>query len=286
MPTLRFLIQLGKRYLTSHDISSPLVSSEQLLLVVCGKEKRSDLYLADTGALPKDKVTRFIALIRKRATGYPLQYLVGKTDFLESSVEVNEHVLIPRPETECVVTKTCEHVAGKDIRTILDIGTGSGVIAISMARAFPLAKVVAVDISEEALALARHNAELNQVAERIFFVHGNVSEVLADDQVFDLVVSNPPYISTADMQCLPDDVRYEPSIALHAGTDGLDMYRTIVAMIGKHMHPDSVIAFEIGLGQENAVCALLQTHGFVYSKVENDDAGIVRIVLAEKGISV
>jgi len=217
---------------------------------------------------------RFSTLVDRRAAREPLQYILGAEEFLGMTFRVNPAVLIPRLDTEVLVQATVARVSGP-VR-IADIGTGSGAIAVGLAKLLPEASIVAVDISAAALAVAVDNAALNGV--RVEFLQGDLLEPLAG-QRFDAIVSNPPYIADGDMPGLMPEVRdWEPALALRAGPDGLAVYRWLAAGVGALLKPEGFAAVEVGAGQADQVAKLLAEAGLA-TETRLDTAGMCRVVI-------
>jgi release factor glutamine methyltransferase len=239
--------------------------------------------------LAPDAAAAFRELIERRQNGEPLQYITGEAEFYGLPFRVNRDVLIPRPETELLVEKAIElaqrlRPCGARIPNlrIVDVGTGSGAIAVALGHALPFAEIVATDISPAALAVARANAERNGMAGRIRFLEGNLLAPVAGEQ-FDLIVSNPPYVSEADRAVLDVEVRdYEPAQALFAGQDGLAIYRHLLPAAHKALVAGGFLLVEIGHGQREAIQALLEGAGFNNIEFIDDLQGIPRVAVAQR----
>lgn len=228
------------------------------------------LYPADASA--------FAGLVERRAGREPIQYILGTEEFLGMTFRVSPAVLIPRLDTEVLVRETAARLSGAT--RIADIGTGSGAIAVGLATLLPQATVVAVDISAAALEVAASNAARAGVAGRVEFRQGDLLEPLADER-FDAIVSNPPYIPEGDMPGLMPEVRrWEPSIALVAGPDGLDVYRRLVAGATGHLNSGGFLAVEVGIGQAAQVAELFAGAGLAV-ETRRDSAGIERVVVGQ-----
>ncbi len=225
----------------------------------------------------------FHSAIERRRNGEPMQYITAEAEFYGLPFHVNRNVLIPRPETEHLVEKTIELAAGFAQPRIVDIGTGSGAIAIALARKLPASRVAAVDLFAAALDVAKQNAERNGVAGRIRFIQGDLLAPVAGEQ-FEIVVSNPPYVSETDRDSLAVEVRdYEPAQALFAGEDGLAIYRRLIPDAFSALVPAGAIALEIGYGQRAGVQTLLQNAGFTQIEFTSDLQGIPRVATARRG---
>ncbi|MBU1887892.1 MAG: peptide chain release factor N(5)-glutamine methyltransferase [Candidatus Omnitrophica bacterium] len=229
---------------------------------------RTDLYSKEL-AVDQGKELLLDSLVQRRLAGEPLQYITGRADFMGMDFKVRERVFIPRPETEILVNAALNLLYAKRYALcakryalnamryapkILDLCTGSGCIAISIAKAMPAAEIVATDISEDALKAARENAVMYDVAERIKFYKGDLFEPLVFDKTnkFDIIVCNPPYIKSSDMGLLQREVRREPGCALDGGPDGLEFYRLIARDASKHLKTKGALFLEIGIGESQA----------------------------------
>jgi release factor glutamine methyltransferase len=252
-----------------------------LLLHVLGKNKAWLLAHADE-ELPDEQAIRFLALIERRYAGEPIQYITGETEFYGLPFRVTPDVLIPRPETEHLVEKVIDLASRIEQPRIVDVGTGSGAIAVALAKHLTDAFIVATDLSQAALEVAELNAGQNEVWERIRFLHGDLLAPVAG-QRFDLIVSNPPYVSTADRATLSVEVReHEPALALFAGDDGLEVYRRLIPAAFAMLVPGGYLALEIGCGQSPAITELLTTSGFVQIEFVPDLQGIPRVACAQR----
>ncbi len=212
----------------------------------------------------------------------PLQYIMGKEKFFDLSFIVNEHVLIPRPETEVLVETALELVKATTDRecSILDLGTGSGNIAISLTKNALNCRIVASDISGNAIETAKENARLNGVFEYIIFIKSDL--FCGIEGKFDLIVSNPPYIARREFETLQKEVLKEPVLALDGGIDGLDFYRRIFAGALKHLTPGGYCIAEIGFGQLPAIKKIIEnTNEFKFTETRTDQYGIDRVVVAQ-----
>ena len=214
------------------------------------------------------------ALVARRAGGEPIAYLVGRREFYGRDFAVAPAVLIPRPETELLVDLAKAAAAAVPAPRILDLGTGSGCLAVTLALELPGAEVTALDASSDALAVARHNAD--RLAARVCFIHSDWFAALAGRR-FDLIVANPPYIADGDPHLAAGDLRFEPASALASGSDGLAAIRRIVAAAPAHLQPGGRLLFEHGYDQATAAAALLHAAGYAAIEQHRDLAGIVRV---------
>lgn len=254
--------------------------AEFLLLHVLGKP-RSWLFAHGDEDVSERDSARYAEALERRYLGEPIQYITGETEFYGLPFRVSRDVLIPRPETEHVVEKAIALAREFQQPRIVDVGTGSGAIAVVLARHLPAAKITGIDLSPRALAIARENAERNGVAERIRFMEGDLLAPVAGQQ-FEIAVSNPPYVATSERGSLDAEVRdYEPHAALFAGADGLDVYRRLIPASRDVLVPGGCCVLEVGYGQAPAVCALLNQHGFTGAVSAPDLQGIPRVIYAE-----
>jgi release factor glutamine methyltransferase len=245
--------------------------------------RRIELYTRSEESAGNDVRTRFRTLVERRLAGCPVAYLVGKKEFFLLSFEVTPAVLIPRPATETLVLAALERLKAVDTPRILDIGAGSGCIAISLASRLKSARMVATDLASEALAIARRNAERNNVAERIDFRPGADFTPVAGEK-FNAIVTNPPYIPTAEIASLAIDVRdHEPRAALDGGADGLDIIRRLIERAPAHLISGGWLLLEFGAGQTSAIAALAAQKGeFGPATIIPDGDGLPRVLAVQR----
>ncbi len=239
------------------------------------KVPRSWLIAHDTDPLAPESIARFRALEAQRLSGAPMAYILGRREFMGHEFDVSPAVLIPRPETELLVETALARMKALKAPRVLDLGTGSGAIAISLALECPEATVVATDVSLDALAVARQNAR--RLGARVEFFAGNWYDALSGHKAFDLIVSNPPYISSGDSHLQEGDLRFEPVTALTDGADGLSALRAIVQGASQWLKPQGELYMEHGWDQAEAVKKLLQLSGFTQLASLPDLAGIDRV---------
>jgi release factor glutamine methyltransferase len=279
--TAATLLGAASERLAAAGVATARLDAEVLLAHALGLG-RAALYARLREAVEPDAAARFEALVARRRRREPVAYLTGEQEFWSLPFAVTPDVLIPRPETELIVSAALEGAAPSARRppAILDLGTGSGCLAVALARELPAACVTAVDVSPAALAVARRNAERHGVAERIAFLAGDLYAPLPAGAAFDLVVSNPPYLAPGD--AASPEVAFEPRAALFAGADGLDLVRRLVAGASAHLRPGARLLVEIGCGQAGAVLALAAAAGLAAARVEADLAGIPRLLVAQR----
>ena len=270
MTLLRDVLAAARARLPAHE-------ARMLLGHVLGRDA-AWLIAHDDQVLDGDAIRTFASLTARRVSGEPLAYLIGEREFFGHRFAVGPGVLIPRPETELLVEVTLAHLranySGGGTAHVLDLGTGSGCVAISIALAAPHVKVTAVDVSAEALALARVNAD--RLCASVHLLSSNWFSALHDER-FDVIVGNPPYIAAVDPHLAQGDLRHEPAGALASGADGLDALREIVAAAPAHLAPDGALWLEHGYDQATAVRTLLVAAGFGDVASRRDLAGIDRI---------
>lgn len=280
---IRELINRAARNLEAGGCRTPRLDAEVLLAHCLGSD-RLQLYTNADTRLPEADVQRFLQLALRRRQGEPVAYLIGRKEFWSAVFEVNRRVLIPRPETEILVEECLKvlDTADSGHARILDLGTGSGAIGVTLAAELKNARVFATDISPEALAVALRNARRSGVENRMAFLAGNLFAPLSGK--FDMIVSNPPYISEAEFEGLPADVkRYEPSLALRAGPDGMDFHREIILQSDGYLKSGGWLMLEIGSGQKEKTEALFRQAGvFDEIRFRRDYAGWNRVAAARK----
>ena len=230
--------------------------------------------------MPADVDREYSALIERRATREPVAFITGRREFWGLDFDVSPDVLIPRPETELIVEAACDRLSRRDaVRTIVDVGTGSGCLAIALAREFPDARVLAIDISAAALGVATRNAERHGVDRRVTFVRADLLESVQGP--VDLVVANPPYVPSG-VELSPDIVRYEPAIALYSGTDGLTLVKRLVSSVRPRLADGGLFVVEFGLGQDDEVDTLARDAGWQEIEIRDDLQGIPRVAVMTK----
>ncbi|MFO7913784.1 MAG: peptide chain release factor N(5)-glutamine methyltransferase [Desulfotignum sp.] len=280
------LVAWTETYFKKHGIDSPRLTAE-ILLGFCLGIRRLDLYLQHDRPLEKGELTRFKALIHRRLNHEPVAYITGEKGFFESRFQVKPGVLIPRPDTETLVTTTLDLLAREpeNEKTILELGAGSGAIVVSLAKAAPRNRFFAGDISEAALDAARINAGQAGTTTICFF-KGSWFSPLAPGPVFDIIVSNPPYIPTSDIPGLAPEIKdHEPVCALDGGQDGLDCIRKILASACDYLVPGGHVLLETGFDQKHKVTAFAKTcQGYDTIAFVKDLAGHDRVAHLKKKI--
>jgi release factor glutamine methyltransferase len=317
---IRTALKTGIGQLREANVLSFTLAAELLLLHVLGRN-RTWLYAHPEEVLSDTDAQRFLDLITRRAAGEPTQHLTGKQEFWGLEFEVTPDVLIPRPETEHLIEVALDRLALRELRAnrpqksngeglqIADIGTGSGCIAITLAKELPAANFLATDISRATLAIAKRNASRHAVADRIEFSEANLLSVGAqqaapqpgkiqnsappashesritshESRLFDLIASNPPYIGRREAATLPREVRdHEPHAALFGGEEGYELYAGLITQSAKHLKPGGILVLELGHNSLPAVQPLFDSTAWTNVGVTNDLAGIPRVLAAEK----
>ena len=283
MLTVLESIKLSTDFLMNKGIESPRINAELLLAKILNC-KRLDLYLSFDRPLKEDEIALYREFIRRRSKFEPLQYITGSVEFYGLEFKINPSVLIPRPETEILVETILNSVDKESEINILDIGTGSGIIAISLAKFLPNANIVAIDSSPNALETAVENARANEVEKRINFILMDVTgESKINNFLFDLIISNPPYISSEEYKNLQPELRlFEPKGALTDDADGLRFYRIISVKAKSMLKNGGKIFFEMGQGQSQAVNNILLKEEFENIHIIKDYLNIDRVISGEK----
>jgi release factor glutamine methyltransferase len=277
--TVLEVLQSTTAYFTKRGIESPRLNAEHLLAFVL-KRKRIELYLEFERALTEAELAPLRELVRRRGQGEPLQHLLGTVEFAGQTFLCDQRALVPRPETEQLVELVESKIENRESK-ILDVGTGSGVVALSLAAKFPDAKVTATDVSDEALALARENAERLGLTSRVEFLHGDL--LIYVNHVYDVIVANLPYVAEADRGNLSREVLHDPEIALFGGPRGDEIVRKLIEVAPSHLSPGGLLALEVGVGQADELAALMAKKNYHDIKTERDYAGVIRFLFGRYG---
>jgi release factor glutamine methyltransferase len=272
------VIKSATGYLEKNGIEDARLNAEHLLAHALGKKKRLDLYLEFDRPLSDADRAPLRDLVRQRGQGIPLQHLLGTAEFHGREFRCDARALVPRPETEQLVEIVLSTFSAQPSTRILDVGTGSGVIAITLALAFPNAAVTAIDASPDALALARENA--TALGARVNFVHGDL--LPADPAAFDLIVANLPYIPSGEIPELSREVRLDPLAALDGGADGLDLVRRLIEQGRDRLASDGKMFLEIGHDQAARVAEFFAVNGYRDIAIHRDYPGVERFVSAAR----
>jgi release factor glutamine methyltransferase len=279
--TVLEVLQSTTGYFQKRNIDSPRLNAEHLLAHVLSR-KRMELYLDFERRLRESELAPLRELVKRRGTGEPLQHLLGTVEFCGRSFRCDKRALVPRPETEQLVELLISHLKSElACSRMIDVGTGSGVIALTLAAEFPKAEIVGLDISDDALMLARENAERLKLADRVLFLRSNLLESIQPD--FDLIVANLPYVSTDDRQNLSREVLHDPEVALFAGSRGDELLRQLIQDAPSWLRPGGMLAIEIGIGQSDTLVAALAEKNYRDILTEKDYSGVIRFLFARYG---
>jgi release factor glutamine methyltransferase len=271
-------IQKSADFLAKRGVESPRLQAE-LLLAHRLKMPRMKLYLNFDRALSAEETDTYREWIKRRSQREPLQHIIGSTSFCGYEIAVNRHALVPRPETEILAELGWTFLSTLNTASALDVGTGTGCLAIALAAKCPNAKIFASDISPGALALAEENAVKNKV--QIGFLQGDGFAAVPTEARFDLIISNPPYIPTAEIETLQPEVRdFDPREALDGGADGLDFYRMFAAQARPLLKPNGKIMLEFGDGQAEAIRKIFENEKWIVEAVKDDYSQRARILIA------
>jgi release factor glutamine methyltransferase len=280
-------IQKSAEFLGKKNVESPRLQVE-LLLAHLLKMPRMKLYLNFERVLSPMETDSLRELVKRRGQHEPLQHITGSTSFCGFEIAVNRHALVPRPETELLAELGWQFLLAAQKQseggsTALDFGTGTGCIAIALAAKCPNTKIIATDISAETLALAEENAARNNVADRIEFLQGNGFAAIATDSKFDLIISNPPYIPSAEIKTLQPEVRdFDPRAALDGGVDGLNFYRQLATEAKPFLKMDGKIVLEFGDGQAESIKKIFENEKWIVEAVKDDYSQRARILIARQ----
>ena len=279
--TVLEVLQSTTGYFQKRNIDSPRLNAEHLLAHVLSR-KRMELYLDFERQLRESELAPLRELVKRRGRGEPLQHLLGTVEFCGRSFRCDKRALVPRPETEQLIELLITHFKSEiaDSRMI-DVGTGSGIIALTLAAEFPKAEIVGADISEDALMLARENAERLGLADRVHFLQSNLLESVQTH--FNLIVANLPYVSTEDRHNLSREVLHDPEVALFAGARGDELVRQLIGQASSWLRPGGMLAMEIGIGQSEALVAALAEKNYRDISTEKDYSGVIRFLFARYG---
>jgi release factor glutamine methyltransferase len=287
--TVRSLLEWSTTFLTEREIDSPRLTAELLLADVL-KTNRIGLYVRFDQPMDTPELAAFRGHLQRRSRKEPTQYILGTQDFWSLTFKVDSRVLIPRPETECIIEEVQRLVRARSLAgdgEFLDLCTGSGAIACALAAEFPFSDIHASDISKEALALAKENAEDNGLEQQISFFQGSLFEALPEVQ-YDLIATNPPYIRHEEMETLQEEVRlFEPHLALDGGKAGMDLIEQILHDAHRYLKPGGVLLMEIGSSQgQEALEAVKKAPELEEARLLQDYAQLDRILCCRRTSSL
>ena len=277
--TVLEVLQATTAYLKKRNVENPRLNAEHLMAHALGR-KRIELYLDFERKLTETELGPLRELVKRRSEGEPLQHLLGTVEFCGLTFLCDKRALVPRPETEQLVELAESKIENRESR-IVDVGTGSGVIALSLAAKFPEAKILAADVSDDALALAQENASRLNLTGRVRFLKSRLLESV--EGAFDLIVANLPYVSTQDRHTLSREVLHDPEIALFAGAQGDELVHELIDHAPSRLRPGGMLALEIGLGQSEALLSALAEKNYRDISSKNDYNGVTRFLFARYG---
>ena len=277
--TVLEILQSTTGYFEKHGVENPRLNAQHLVAHVL-KLKRIELYMDSERLLCEDELAPLRELVKRRSQGVPLQHLLGTEEFYGRVFKSDARALVPRPETERLIELILPFVKDKAAR-IVDVGTGTGIIALTLAAELPDATVVAVDLSPDALALAQENAALLELSNRVTFESGDLLSSISG--TFDMIVANLPYIPSGDIPELAREVQHDPDLALDGGPDGLDLIRRLIEQAPSHLSSGGFIALEIGHDQSERGSDILRAANFRDIRIEKDYQGVPRFLIATHG---
>jgi release factor glutamine methyltransferase len=277
--TVLKVLQATTAYLKKHNLENPRLNAEHLMAHALGR-KRIELYLDFERELTETELGPLRELVKRRSEGEPLQHLLGTIEFCGLTFLCDKRAMVPRPETEQLLELVESRIKNRESR-IVDVGTGSGVIAITLAAKFPEAKILAVDVSDDALALAQENAAMLNLRDRVQLLKSCLLENV--EGAFDLIVANLPYISTHDRRTLSREVLHDPEVALFAGKRGDELVRELIDQAPPRLRPGGLLALEIGLGQSETLLSALAEKNYRDICSKKDYNGVTRFIFARYG---
>lgn len=284
MITVLEVLQKSSKFLESKKVEHPRLNAELLIGHALGL-KRMQLYLEFERLLPEAELEKIRPLIRRRSQREPLQHIIGSVEFAGIELKVDRRALIPRPETEYLVEllKAAWLAKGSEPKLVIDLGTGSGALALALATQWPTARVWATDASEEALSLTTENCEALGLGDRVTVLQSDWFGAVSKAERFDVIVANPPYLTAAEVEeTAPEVKNFEPAMALSTAEDGMDAITAIVKSAGDFLQPGGLLAMETGIAQHAVICEMLATAGYSEIESRRDLTGRDRFVFARK----
>ncbi len=277
---IKDLVNTGVKILSSSNIKNPYLDAEIMLSSIIKKE-RDYIILNETDKINYSKIKKFLKLINRRKTGEPISYIIQKKHFWNESFYVNNHVLIPRPDTEHIVEEVLKLIKINSRKSLLDIGTGSGCILLSILKERKLLRGYGIDISKKSINVCKINTKRLKITNRVKFYVSNIDKFFLGK--YDVVVSNPPYIDTSKIKYLEKDVyKFEPRLALDGGVDGFSEIIKVVSKTKDLLKKNGLFILEIGFKQKKKVVEILKKKGFYIKKITKDYSGIDRCIISYK----
>ncbi len=274
------ILKKGENFLKKNNIKNPYLDSELILSKVT-KRKREEILLNVNDKLKKKDLIKFNNYLLRRKQNEPMAYILGYKYFWKYKFLINKAVLIPRPDTELIVEETLNYLPSDKSKKILDIGTGSSCIVVSILKERPKCRATAIDISRKAINVAKTNAKLHQLENKINFINIDIDKFKSNN--YDLIISNPPYINDIDLKRLDDDIKFhEPLLALSGGSDGFRHIKKVIIKSKKLLKINGKLILEIGHKQKNQCLKLLNKNGFYINKISKDLSGKDRCIVSSK----
>jgi len=279
--TVGNVLSWTESYFKKNKISEARLEAEILLSAVVGCP-RLDLRLKALDTLPQEMLNDFKELILRRRKRVPISYILGEQDFFGLKFLVNEHTLIPRPETEILVEEALEILKRGKGLIAADVCTGSGCIAVAVAKNSGVSKIYATDISSDALKVAYENAARHDVLSKIVLKNGDLLDALRGENIekkLDMIISNPPYVAENEFDALEPEIKCEPKMALRGGKDGLDFYRSIVSCAAGYLKPGAHLLFEMNSNKSREIREIIENNGFTVENIVKDYSGLDRVII-------
>ncbi len=274
------VLKIGENFLKKNRIKNPSLDTELILSRVINK-KREEILLNTNNKLKSSHIIKFKKYLLRRKQKEPLAYIIGYKYFWKYKFITNKSVLIPRPDTELIIEEALKYLSNEKSKKILDIGTGSGCIVISILKERTKCRATAVDISLKALNVAKNNAKLHQLENKINFINIDIDKYNSSN--YDLIISNPPYINSIELKRLDDDIKFhEPKLALSGGSDGLRDIKKVIFKSKKLLKLNGKLILEIGHKQKNQTIRILKENGFYVNKTSKDMSGKDRCIVSTK----
>ena len=274
------ILKKGENFLKKNKIKNPYLDTELILSKVVNK-KREEILLNTYTKLKKTDIKKFKNYLFRRYQKEPMAYILGYKHFWKHKFLINKSVLIPRPDTELVIEEALRYLPIDKFKKILDVGTGSGCIIVSLLRERPKCAATAIDISKKAINVAKTNAKLHQLENKINFIHIDIDKYKSNN--YDLIISNPPYINNIELSRLDDDIKFhEPMLALSGGFDGFKEIRKVIIKSKKLLKINGKLIIEIGYRQRNLCLKILNKNGFYINKISKDLSGKERCIVSTK----
>ncbi len=274
------IIKNGCNFLKKHKIKNPYLDTELILSKVTNK-KREEILLNVNNKLNNKDITKFNKYLFRRYEKEPMAYILGYKHFWKSKFLINKSVLIPRPDTELIIEETLKYLPKEKSKKILDVGTGSGCIIVSLLKERPKCSATAIDISKNAINVAKTNAKLHQLENKINFINIDIDKYKSNN--YDLIISNPPYINSIELNRLDDDIKFhEPMLALSGGSDGFRDLRKVIKKSKKLLKINAKLILEIGHTQKNQCLKILRENGYFINKISKDLCGKYRCIVSTK----